>query len=441
MRPNLYQELQAKKVPIGIVGLGYVGLPLACLFAEKFRVVGFDIKESRVAELAKGHDRTREVEDSSKLLNPNIKYSADPKCLAECPVIIVAVPTPVDEFTQPDLTPVIKASETVGKYMSKGAIVVFESTVYPGVTEKICTKYMTQASGGLVYNKDYFLGYSPERVNPGDKLHTIDKIKKVVSGSTPEVADLLCDLYGSVVTAGIHRAPNMATAEAAKVIENTQRDVNIALINELALLFDKIGLDTQDVLAAARTKWNFLDFRPGLVGGHCIGVDPYYLTHLAASVNFHTQAINAGRRINDSMGQFIAEKTLQLIVGSKAPLSNPLRVGILGVTFKEDCPDVRNTRVVDIANTLEKLGVEVHMIDPVADVIDFEEEYKRHLTTWDKLPTCDAIIVAVKHKMFASEFRAVRLNEKLGPAKVLVDVKACLDREECLKAGMHLWRL
>jgi UDP-N-acetyl-D-galactosamine dehydrogenase len=441
MESTLFQTLQTKKAPIGVVGLGYVGLPLACLLAEKFRVVGFDIKESRVQELMKGFDRTKEVEDSAKLLNPNMTYSADPKCLAECPVIIVAVPTPVDDFKQPDLTPVVKASETVGKYMSKGTIVCFESTVYPGVTEKICSKHLTKASGGLVYNKDYYLGYSPERVNPGDKLHTIDKILKVVSGSNPEVTDLLCQLYGAVVTAGIHRAPNMATAEAAKVIENTQRDVNIALINELALLFDKIGLDTQDVLAAARTKWNFLDFRPGLVGGHCIGVDPYYLTHLAASVNFHTQAINAGRRINDSMGQFVAEKTLQLIVGSKTKLSHPLRVGILGVTFKEDCPDVRNTRVVDIANTLEALGVEVHMVDPVADAIDFEEEYKRHLTTWEKLPTCDAIIVAVKHKMFASEFSASRLLQKLGPAKVIVDVKAALDRVECEKVGINLWRL
>lgn len=438
---SVLQSVKLLKAPVGVVGLGYVGLPLACLLANKFRVIGFDVKASRIDELRKGEDRTREVEDRAALLHSNLKYTTDPKDLSDCPVIIVAVPTPVDEFKKPDLTPLIKASRSVGAAMKKGTIVVFESTVYPGVTEKICGKELAAASG-LEAGKDFFLGYSPERVNPGDKLHTIDKIIKVVSGSTKEVTDLLGEIYGAVVTAGVHRAPNIMSAEAAKVIENTQRDINIALVNELAQIFERIGLDTQDVLAAARTKWNFLDFRPGLVGGHCIGVDPYYLTHLSESVGIHPAVILSGRHINDGMGRFVAQKTIAMIMAEKHFPMTGLTVAILGVTFKENVPDVRNTKVVDVIKGLEEYGAKVVLYDPVADAEEFHEEYGYHLTSsWREVPRCDAFILAVKHEQFKKDLSIEHLGEKLGPARVVADLKGLLVPEAARSAGIKYWRL
>lgn len=440
MLDKIEQKLQTRTAPIGIVGLGYVGLPLACLFAEKYKVVGFDVNRRRISELRDGVDRTREIENKERLLNKNLTYTADPSELSQCPVIIVAVPTPIDNFKKPDLGLVEAASKTVGKVLKPGTIVVFESTVYPGVTEKLCGSILTKESG-LKLNVDFWLGYSPERVNPGDKEHTIDKIMKVVSGSTLEAARVLSSVYGSVITAGIHTAPSIATAEAAKVIENTQRDLNIALVNELAMLFDRIGLDTLDVLQAANTKWNFLPFRPGLVGGHCIGVDPYYLTHLAESVNFHPQAILSGRRINDSMSEFIANKAMGLILNSGQDIKGKVKIGILGATFKENIPDIRNTKVLGIAETLEQYGVQVFIFDPVADKEEFEHEYGRKLFSWDEIPVCDALILTVQHDIFRQEFGLPRLLTKLNGKKIILDVKSVLPRAEAQKLGMKIWRL
>jgi UDP-N-acetyl-D-galactosamine dehydrogenase len=436
-----FENLKSKDASIGIVGLGYVGLPLACLLAEKYKVVGFDIKQGRIDELKNGHDSTREVEDRKRLLNPNLSYTTDAKELSACPLIIVAVPTPVDRFKNPDLTPVISASRTVGSIIRKGTTVVFESTVYPGVTEDVCGPILAEKSG-LKHLDGFFLGYSPERVNPGDKEHTIDKIIKVVSGSTPEITELLASVYGSVITAGVHRAPNIKTAEAAKVIENTQRDLNIALINELSTIFHKVGIDTADVLDAAGTKWNFLKFQPGLVGGHCIGVDPYYLTHLAEGLNIHPQVIQAGRRINDGMGPYVAQQALKLVLEQGPQLNGgKIRIGILGVTFKENVPDLRNTKVIDVIEDLEAHGVEVFTHDPVAIAAEYHEEYNRELTPWEKFPKCDALIVAVKHQIFRKEFSLTRLMEKMSDRPVIIDIKGMIDRAEAAKSNVRLWRL
>jgi UDP-N-acetyl-D-galactosamine dehydrogenase len=438
---RVFARLSDHAAPVGVVGLGYVGLPLACLLAKKFKVVGFDIKAKRVEELTNGHDRTGEVEDKAVLLNPNLAYTADPQRLGECPLIIIAVPTPVDGFKVPDLGPVISASKTVGSVVAKGSTIVFESTVYPGVTDGVCAETIAKQRG-LVPGVDFHLGYSPERVNPGDKRHTIDKITKVVSGSTPEVTELLAKVYGSVITAGVFRAASIRTAEAAKVIENIQRDLNIALVNELSMLFDRIGLDTLDVLEASGTKWNFLPFRPGLVGGPCIGVDPYYLTHLAEGVGFHTQVISAGRRINDGMGPFVAQKCVSMLLSSKTPAHGGRpRVAILGVTFKENLPDVRNTKVVDVADALAGFGVDSYLMDPVADADDFHEEYRRELVQWDQIPPCDAIVLAVKHDIILKEFPLERLAEKLRGAKLVLDLKGALDRQRAVELGLKLWRM
>lgn len=437
---HILSQLKAKEAPIGVIGLGYVGLPLACLLAQKYKVVGFDINKARIQELRDGLDHTREVEDKQKILNPNLSYTTDGEALRQCPLVIVAVPTPIDNFKVPEISPVVGATKTAGKYMKKGAVIVYESTVYPGLTESICGKILEEQSH-LKCGKDFFLGYSPERVNPGDKKHTIDKIVKVVSGQTPEVLELLAEVYGSVIQAGVHRAPSIATAEAAKVIENTQRDINIALINELAMLSEKIGLDTNDVLEAAATKWNFLDFRPGLVGGHCIGVDPYYLTHLASSVNFHPQVILAGRRINDGMGHFIGEKIIRLCMNAGKRLEKELKIGILGVTFKENVPDLRNSKVLDIVETLETFGAKVYLFDPVADPKEFEEEYKRKLVAWKDIPTCDAVVLAVKHNVFQTEYPLSKLIEKLDDTRIVADIKAVIDRKKAKELGVNIWRL
>jgi len=440
MIKQIEQKLKKKEAPIGVVGLGYVGLPLACLFAQKYLVTGFDINQTRIDELNDGFDRTREVEDRGALLNKNISYTTDLNQLSKCPLIIVAAPTPIDNFRKPDLNPLESASKTIGTVLRQGTIVVFESTVYPGVTEDVCGKILSKESG-LKLGSDFWLGYSPERVNPGDKEHTIDKIIKVVSGSNDEVTELLDSVYGSVITAGIHRAPCIKAAEAAKVIENTQRDLNIALINELSKLFDRIGIDTLDVLEAAGTKWNFLKFKPGLVGGHCIGVDPYYLTYLAEGIGFNPQTILAGRRINDSMGKFIGDKALSLILNSGQEIKGKVKVAILGATFKENIPDVRNTKVVTIAEHLESYGVEVYIFDPVADAKEFKAEYDRSLVSWEEIPVCNALVLAVQHELFTKEFPLSRLISKLNGKKIILDVKGSLSRQKTAELDITLWRL
>ena len=388
MRPSYNDFLQGKET-IAIVGLGYVGLPLAALFATKFKVIGFDINQQRITELEAGHDRTRELssERLSSVIRPpsaaaGLSFSTDPAVLGGARLIIVTVPTPIDDHKNPDLTPLVKSSTMIGRHLVAGTTVVYESTVYPGCTEEDCLPLIEKESG-LKWKTGFFAGYSPERINPGDKEHTVEKIKKVVSGDTAETAQLLKDVYGAVIMAGIFVAATIKTAEAAKVIENTQRDLNIALMNELALIFDRMGISTLDVLEAAGTKWNFLPFKPGLVGGHCIGVDPYYLTFKAESLGYHPQVILAGRRINDGMGKFIAEKTVKLLIANDRPVKRA-QVLILGWTFKEDVPDIRNTRVIDIYRELQSYGVDVSCYDPEADLAEVKHEYGIELLDTDQ---------------------------------------------------------
>ncbi|WP_163328188.1 nucleotide sugar dehydrogenase [Desulfurobacterium thermolithotrophum] len=433
--PN-FEEFVSQKEKIAVVGLGYVGLPLAVLLAEKFKVIGFDINGERIEELKKGFDRTGEVE-SEKLKSIKVEYTDSPDKLSECRLIIVTVPTPIDEHKIPNLTPVKKASETVGKFMKPGTVVVYESTVYPSVTEEICVPILENESK-LKYMKDFKVGYSPERVNPGDKRHTIDKIVKVVSACDKETLELLSSIYGSVMKAGIHKAPNIRTAEAAKVIENTQRDLNIALMNELALIFHKMGIDTRDVLEAAGTKWNFLKFEPGLVGGHCIGVDPYYLTFKAQELGYHPEVILAGRRINDYMGKFVAESTVkQMIKEGKQILDS--KVLILGFTFKENIRDVRNTRVIDIYNELKSYGVKPYIYDPYAIFEEVKKEYGIELlNSPEELAPYDAVIIAVKHdkfkKLTPEFFKRISISKP-----IVIDVKGIYDREQF--KDIVLWRL
>ncbi|MBB5636602.1 UDP-N-acetyl-D-galactosamine dehydrogenase [Pedobacter cryoconitis] len=413
---------------IAIVGLGYVGLPLAIEFARKYTVLGFDINVNRVQELSRGEDRTREadletLEDVLSLKgDKGLKFSSDTKDLVDPNIYIVTVPTPINQFKSPDLTPLIKASEMIGKVLKKGDIVIYESTVYPGCTEEDCVPVLEKYSG-LIYNVDFFCGYSPERINPGDKINTLTKIKKVTSGSTPEIANVVDDLYASIITAGTHKAPSLKVAEASKAIENAQRDVNISFVNELALIFDRIGIDTTDVIEAAGTKWNFLKYKPGLVGGHCIGVDPYYLAHKAESLGYHPQVILSGRRVNDNMGMFVANKVIKLMIhkGHKIQGAKAL---ILGVTFKEDCPDIRNSRVIDIYTELKQFGLEVDVYDPHANAVEVEKEYKINLVG-DMNNQYDAIVLAVSHK----EFLELNLKElRNGHNTVIFDTKSCLDR-------------
>lgn len=413
-----------KKHRIGVIGLGYVGLPLAVEFGKVYDTVGFDINSKRVDELNKGIDRTLEVETKDLKSAKLLKCTSKLEELKKCDFFIVAVPTPVDKYKNPDLTPLIRASETVGKVIKKKDIVVYESTVYPGATEEDCIPVVERISG-LKMNKDFFCGFSPERINPGDKVHTLTTIKKITSGSTPESAEEIDQVYRKVIKAGTHKASSIKVAEAAKVIENSQRDINIAFVNELAVLFDRMGIDTIEVLEAAGTKWNFLPFRPGLVGGHCIGVDPYYLTHKAEEIGYHPEVILAGRRINDNMGTFVANKVIKLMIGKGYTIKDS-RVLVLGMTFKENCPDIRNSRVIDIINELKEFGCRVDVYDPWADKHEVKEEYRVDLVAKPG-KNYSAVICAVAH----DEFRKIDLNKmKKDKNAVVYDVKSILDKNK-----------
>lgn len=410
---------------ISIIGLGYVGLPLAVEFGKKFLTTGFDIQQERLDELTEGYDRTREISSDQLKDSSHLRFSSKGGDLRGSDVFIVTVPTPIDDYHQPDLTPLRKASETVGKVMKPGAIVVFESTVYPGCTEEVCVPILEEQSG-LKFNQDFFCGYSPERINPGDKVHTVTQILKVTSGSTPEVAEKVDELYRSIITAGTYKASSIKVAEAAKVIENSQRDINIAFVNELSLIFHKLGIDTQEVLEAAGTKWNFLPFRPGLVGGHCIGVDPYYLTHKAEAVGYHPQIILAGRRLNDSMGQQVANRVVKLLIKRGHPIQGA-KVHVLGITFKENCPDIRNSRAIDVIRELEDYGCEVSVSDPWADASEVEHEYGLSLVQEDNLALqkADAVILAVSHDSFTQlDFQSCREANT-----IIFDIKSFLPVE------------
>ena len=433
-----FDELAAKKKKIAVVGLGYVGLPLAVHLSRHFEVVGYDYQAARIEELKSGRDRTLEVSDD-EMAAANVAYTADPQALGDCRLIIVAVPTPIDEYRIPDLTPLRSASQAAGRHLKPGTCVVYESTVYPGATEEVCVPILEQASG-LAFGRDFTVGYSPERINPGDKVHTIDKIMKIVSGSDAATATLLEKVYGRVVKAGIHVAPTLKVAEAAKVIENTQRDLNIALMNELSMIFDIMGIDTQAVLEAAGTKWNFLPFRPGLVGGHCIGVDPYYLTFKAESVGYHPEMILAGRRINDGMGKHVAERTVKLMIQEGKQI-NHTRVGVLGITFKEDVPDLRNTRVVDIVAELADYGVDVLVHDPLADPEESRAYYGVELQPLDHLEGVDALVVAVAHRAYREMGLEQLARLCNGSRAVVVDVKSAFDPDEAARKDLLYWRL
>lgn len=434
MNTQLFERLN-----IAVIGLGYVGLPLAVEFGKKIKTVGFDINAKRVAELKQGQDHTLEVSAEELKLATHLCYSTDLEQIKACNFFIVTVPTPIDHVNRPDLTPLQKASETIGKVLKKGDIVVYESTVYPGATEEVCIPVLEKVSG-LKFNVDFFAGYSPERINPGDKVNTLTKIKKITSGSTPEIATIVNDVYASIITAGTHKASSIKVAEAAKVIENTQRDLNIALINELSIIFERIGIDTLDVLEAAGSKWNFLPFRPGLVGGHCIGVDPYYLTHKAEEVGYHPQVILAGRRINDDMARYTAQHTVKLMLQNGIDVPRA-KVGVLGITFKENCPDIRNSKIVDMISEFKQWGVEVVVSDPWADSQEVIDEYGIQLSDISELNQVDALVVAVGHNEFR-ELTAQQLKNLVRSDKpVLADVKSLFNREQLQSAGFTVFRL
>ncbi|WEF31814.1 nucleotide sugar dehydrogenase [Pseudoduganella chitinolytica] len=423
---------------VAVVGLGYVGLPLAVEFGKKRATIGFDLSESKVENYQRFVDPTGEVSSEDLRAATHLTVSTDPAVLAQADYIVVAVPTPVDLAHNPDFGPLIGASTSVGKHMKRGAIVVYESTVYPGATEEVCVPILEKHSG-LKWKEDFHIGFSPERINPGDKQHTLTTILKVVSGDDAPTLEAIAQLYESVVTAGVYRASSVKVAEAAKVIENTQRDLNIALMNELAIIFDKIGIDTLEVLQAAGTKWNFLPFRPGLVGGHCIGVDPYYLTHKAEMIGYHPQVILAGRRINDGMAKFVAEKTVKQLIAAGCHIKGA-KVNVLGLTFKENCPDLRNSKVADVIAELQSFGLDVHVHDPVAEADEAMHEYGIRLQSWDSLPQADALVAAVSHK----ELLALSLTdftEKLAPGGCFIDVKSQFNMAGLQEAGFSVWRL
>lgn len=422
---------------IGVVGLGYVGLPVAVAFGKEHQIIGFDINENRIASLQSGTDYTNEVTDTD-LQAAKIEFTSDGSKLAETDFLIVAVPTPINEHNQPDLTPLVKASETVGRNLSKGTIVVYESTVYPGATEEVCVPVLEKFSG-LIYGEDFFVGYSPERINPGDKEHTFTTITKVVSGQTPEVLDIVADTYASVVKAGVYKASSIKVAEAAKVIENTQRDVNIALMNELALIFDRLDIDTAEVLAAAGTKWNFLKFSPGLVGGHCIGVDPYYLTHKAQAVGYQPDVILSGRKINDNLGTFIANTLVKRLIKKGASVQGS-KVTMLGLTFKENVPDLRNSKIIDVIRELQEFDVDVQITDAEATAEEALREYGVNLVPYDKLEKSDAVILAVPHREYLQKgwdgIQSI-LKDENG---IVIDIKSALPKD-AKPENVDLWRL
>ena len=424
---------------IALIGLGYVGLPLAVEFGKHRPVIGFDINQARVTELQGGQDHTLECSPEQLKAAQHLRFSSQLDDLRDCGIFIVTVPTPVDDAHRPDLTPLVKASQTVGSVLKKGDVVIYESTVFPGATEEVCVPELEKASG-LKFNQDFFCGYSPERINPGDKVNTLTTIKKITSGSTPEVAQAVDALYRQIISAGTHQASSIKVAEAAKVIENTQRDLNIALVNELSVIFSRLDIDTLDVLEAAGSKWNFLPFRPGMVGGHCIGVDPYYLTHKAEQVGYHPQVILAGRRINDNMGRYVARNTIKRML--QAGMDVPrCRIGVLGITFKENCPDIRNSKVIDVVRELQAWGAEVIVADTWADPAEVQHEYSIPLGAIDQDHPVDALIVAVGH----NEYRALSPTQlktlTRGNSPVLADVKSLYDRHALAAAGFNVFRL
>ncbi|WP_409337990.1 nucleotide sugar dehydrogenase [Curvibacter microcysteis] len=424
---------------IAVIGLGYVGLPLAVEFGKVRPVLGFDINAARIAELRGGKDSTLEVSPEDLSAAPYLDYSSDPAQLADCGIFIVTVPTPIDNANRPDLTPIIKASETVGRAMRAGAVVIYESTVYPGCTEEVCVPILEKHSG-LRFNEGFFCGYSPERINPGDKVNTLTTIKKITSGSTPEVADLVDALYSSIITAGTWKASSLKVAEAAKVIENSQRDLNIAFVNELSVIFDRLGIDTIEVLEAAGSKWNFLPFRPGMVGGHCIGVDPYYLTHKAEEVGYHPQVILAGRRINDNMARYAARNVIRLMLKNGIDVARST-VGVMGITFKENCPDIRNSKVADLVKELQHWGARVVVADPWANAEEVMHEYGIPLGVIDAEHPVDSLVVAVGHNEFRSLTPESLKQLCRTEQPVLADVKALYNRHQALEAGFTLFRL
>ena len=427
------------KNKIAIIGLGYVGLPLAVEFGKKYPTTGFDINGPRIAALISGHDSTLEVDEAELKQATQLNYTTDIEQLKSCNIYIVTVPTPIDSHKRPDLTPLEKASETVGKVLSKGDIVIYESTVYPGATEEVCVPILERHSG-LTFNKDFYCGYSPERINPGDKEHRVTTIKKVTSGSTQEIADIVDNLYKSIITAVTHKASSIKVAEAAKVIENTQRDLNIALMNELAIIFERLGIDTLEVLKAAGTKWNFLPFRPGLVGGHCIGVDPYYLTHKAEILGYHPQVIQAGRRINDGMAAYVAQQTIKQMIRSGTNIRGA-KVIVLGLTFKENCSDLRNSKVADLVKELQEFGCEVYVHDPLAEAEQALHEYGITLREWHQLPqNADAIVAAVSHAKYTTQ-PVANLLAPLKRCGVFIDIKSAYMPEAITATGAYLWRL
>jgi UDP-N-acetyl-D-glucosamine/UDP-N-acetyl-D-galactosamine dehydrogenase len=423
----MHKITHPESIKIAIIGLGYVGLPLAVEFGKKYSVLGFDINQARIDELSKGYDRTQEMTSEDLKATNNLSFSTNKDDLGKCNIFIVTVPTPIDNYKKPDLTPLLSASKTVGKALKKNdaerrPIVIYESTVYPGCTEEDCVPVLERESG-LKFNKDFFCGYSPERINPGDKINTLTKIKKVTSGSTPEIADFVDDLYASIIEAGTYKATSLKVAEASKAIENAQRDVNISFVNELALIFDKMGIDTSEVLEAAGTKWNFLKFKPGLVGGHCIGVDPYYLLHKSESLGYYPQVILSGRRVNDNMGIFVANKLIKLLI-KKGHKIEGSKVLILGITFKENCPDIRNSRVIDVYNELKEFGVDIDVYDPWANKQEVHEEYGVNLI--DQLDSkYDGILLAVSH----DEYKAINIENFKNNNAVIFDIKGVLDKD------------
>jgi len=423
---------------VAVVGLGYVGLPLAVEFGKRYQTIGFDLSAGKVSAICRFEDATGELSAEQLKASTKLCATTDAAALADADFIVVAVPTPVDDAHNPDFSPLIGASVSVGRNLKHGATVVFESTVYPGATEEVCIPLIEEHSG-LKWKEDFFVGYSPERINPGDKAHTLTTIVKVVSGDSPRTLDLVAEMYGSIIAAGVHRAASIKVAEAAKVIENTQRDINIALINELSLIFHRIGIDTSEVLEAAGTKWNFLPFRPGLVGGHCIGVDPYYLTHKAEMLGYHPQIILAGRRINDAMGKYIAEQTVKCMInaGQKVKGGNVI---MLGLTFKENCPDLRNSKVIDVIHELQSYGLTVHVHDPVASPEEARREYGVELVGWDDLPRGGAIVAAVSHRALV-ERPIDQLLDKLLEGGVYTDVKCTADLQALRARGVEVWRL